>query len=558
MRLPFLLLLAAAGATPQTTAVAPFRGAPPVQTGNASLEGVVTNAITGEPVKGAMVSLSGIAGLEAATDASGRFAFRRLPAGRYVVQANSPRYPKDPLALEGGWQTQVTLSGDENKTGVGLSLTPGGSVRGHVFDETGNPMANCFVSPMQLRDGGRGRTLQTTGYAQSDDDGEYQLANLAPGRYYLMARCPEAIPLPHALIPRAAARDLPVLAYAPQFYPGVADQAQASRVEVAAGAAIAGADFQVAPATTFSVRGRVSPVPDAPLQIWLDSRESPPPAWQRRGAVVDRATGEFRFPNVPPGSYELFAFSPSPVHPWYGKMPVEVSTTPPEPVRLTLSPAMSIAGTLSLDEDAQTAPQAAPQTPVNSLRVTLVPVDTQGQVGPSPSATVDSDGGSFLLEGVLPGRWRIEIQGPNAYLKSATVGDQELASAEWDISAAPAPLKLVAGTQKARFDGALSALPPDGDTVYALIWGRAGLSDQQQTVPATPLGQVSFQAPPGVYHVCAVSVPQPWILLQNLALRKSLEDLCPTADLTATPVSPSAIPLLSHDQIDRALQKLDP
>src|ERR1035438_10244483 len=88
---PFLWMGAAAQVQVQRFERSNFP--PQAQTGKASVEGSVLDAVTREPVKKASVMLNGQVGLNAVTDSSGHFAFRQLPAGQYMIQAHSEKYP---------------------------------------------------------------------------------------------------------------------------------------------------------------------------------------------------------------------------------------------------------------------------------------------------------------------------------------------------------------------------------------------------------------------------------------------------------------------------------
>lgn len=62
--------------------------APPVP-GRANLYGMVTDAVTGEPIPGVLVSLNG---LEIYTDASGNYTFADLEPREYVLQFSKEGY----------------------------------------------------------------------------------------------------------------------------------------------------------------------------------------------------------------------------------------------------------------------------------------------------------------------------------------------------------------------------------------------------------------------------------------------------------------------------------
>ncbi|MBA7468811.1 hypothetical protein ES707_04065 [subsurface metagenome] len=57
--------------------------------GRAALYGRVTNAVTGEPISGVLVSLNG---LEVYTDADGNYIFEDLEPGEYVLEFSKAGY----------------------------------------------------------------------------------------------------------------------------------------------------------------------------------------------------------------------------------------------------------------------------------------------------------------------------------------------------------------------------------------------------------------------------------------------------------------------------------
>ena len=61
----------------------------------ASLAGAVFDAVSGEPLEGAVVSLSGFPWWSAKTDKSGAFRVRDLPAGRFSVFADKAYYHRE-------------------------------------------------------------------------------------------------------------------------------------------------------------------------------------------------------------------------------------------------------------------------------------------------------------------------------------------------------------------------------------------------------------------------------------------------------------------------------
>jgi hypothetical protein len=508
----------------------------------------VVDSLTHEPIKKASVMLNGRVGLTAVTDASGHFAFHQLPAGQYFVQAQNEHYPVGRLGPDLARQTSVTVAGEEEKRDVTLSLTPGASVRGRILDEEGSPMPQCNVSAMQktMTDNGVG-LVNANGGTLSDENGEYRIANLPAGKYYVMANCPQSIPLPHTFVRRDSAANLPKLAYHNLFYPGTSDPTGAARVEAQPGGLLAGIDFRMAPASGITVRGRTRPSSfEGNLQVLLQPSDPLRRQLGQQGGRVNPSTGEFQFPNVQPGSYELEAFATAGKQSYFARVPVEVGASQPDPVELLLSPGAQISGTLVIEAD-----DKQPLSP-SPVRIMLNAVGNQMFFGPSPQAEVKSDG-AFVFESVIPGRWRVQLGGPG-YVKSVALGDQEVAGDEVDIMA-PAPLKIVMSTKYVQVSVSVSPPPASPGSLNGVAWTEA--SANQQNFGFDTQGNATFSAPPGRYHVCGIAAAQPWNLMQNRGMRKALESHCQTVDVPEGGPQKVQITAIPSQELKRIIDSLD-
>jgi hypothetical protein len=516
-------------------------------TGNASLEGTVLDAMTREPVKKASVLLLGTFGLDAVTDASGHFAFRQLPAGRWGVQANSERYPPTQDALDNERQVWFSLAADEQKQDVMVLLTPGASVRGRIVDEDGNPMSGCNVLAMHFVETGVGRTPQQAGNSQSNDKGEYRISNVPRGKYYIQAHCFKTIPLPHPFVRRGSTVDLPSLTYAAVFYPNSPDPASAAKVQAASGADVSGIDFRMTPARGITVRGHAGPATDRNIAITLQSKDPSEQNWGMHGARFNAGTGEFQVQNVLPGSYELVAISNDEGRFYFAKVPVEVGSEPLEPIDLTLAPAPSVSGSISIEGD---RPQA-------SVHLGLNPVDPRPMRGAQPQAEVQPDG-TFTLNSVMPGHWRLNVGLPGIYLKSVKQGDQDVTPWDIETGSSPVQLKVVLGTKFAQIEASLSgAQPADSASISGFLWTENGDPQYQQNIGLTPQTPAKVSVPPGKYHVCAVAVAQPWMLMQNHALRKALESHCETVEASEGETARVQIPVIPAADLKQLLDKIE-
>lgn len=549
MKSTVLLLLVTLGLTGQERIIRPQVQPPGDQPGKASIEGNVLDAVTHEPIKKTTVSLNGRTSLMAITDASGHFAFRELPAGKYTLQAHNDKYPAPQNGFEVE-QAPISLAADEKKRDVNLTLTPGASVDGHVVDEEGNPMPRCMVARMRFRDTEAGWTFGSMGSVQSDDKGEYRIANILPGKYYIMARCFQSIELPHAFIPRGPLKDLPVLTYAAQFYPGASAPSGAAKVQASPNANLAGIDFRMLPATGVTVRGRITVVPsDHNLRIVLQPKDPVRREWHSPSPRFNPSTGEFHFSNVESGSYEVIAAGSGDGLSYFAQLPVEVGTAPLEPIDVVLSPVPALSGTISIEGEVK--------LPMSNLQVTMQPLNSRPIMQPPPQVQVQNDG-TFTLNSVLPGRWRLAVNGAPGYLKSVTQGDHELSPVDFEVApSVSSPLKIVIGTKFVQVDATVFTPPSATDPVFAILWAADGDPNRRQTGTVSPQGLSALNAPPGKYFGCAVAGAQPWRLMQSRALLKILESACQAVDLVEGDRTRVLLPLISTEDLKRLAEKLE-
>jgi hypothetical protein len=513
--------------------------------GKASIEGSVLDALTREPVKKASVSLNGRIGLIAITDASGHFAFRQLPAGQYSMFVRDEKYPNTPFDTD--QQLTLSVAAEEQKQDVRFLLTPGGSVRGHIVDEDGSPMG-CSAMAMQFRDMGMGPTRQQNGFSQSDEKGEYRISNLPRGKYYIEAQCGQSVPLPHAFVRRTALMDVPTLTYAPLFYPGAPDPASAAKVQVSPGADVSGIDFRMLPVRGVTVRGHVSATADRNVQLTLRPRDPVGGPLRMQGARVTQETGEFQIRNVLPGSYELLAFSLDEARSVFAKASVEVGAAPLDPIDLTLAAAPALSGTMTFEGDAK--------TPMNSLHIAMIPLESRPMMGRQPQAEIQGDG-TFAINSIMPGHWRLNVNGAPGYVKSVRQGDQEVTPWDFETGTSAVQLKVVVSTKFAQVEATLATPAAAGEPVSAMLWAASGDPNFVQNIGVTAQGPATISVPPGKYYACALAAAQPWMLIQNRALRKGLESHCTTVDVPEAGKASVQLPLVSASDLKQLLEKIE-
>ena len=188
-------------AAQQVVPAGPPSGAPPrsaelPNTGTAALSGVVTDATTGQPIAGAVVSLSSVARgsflrtPRMTTDSKGRFVFVSLPGGDdYVVTATTFGYASGGYGRTSPDDTTVRIRlADAQWMGeANVRLWKLGAIGGRVTDERGEPMVGVAVRLFGMRNiSGRARLVGGP-VTLTDDRGVYRIANLQPGEYVVGA-----------------------------------------------------------------------------------------------------------------------------------------------------------------------------------------------------------------------------------------------------------------------------------------------------------------------------------------------------------------------------------
>jgi hypothetical protein len=187
--------IAAAFAVVLTAASLPSAQAPTPAAARGAVSGVVTDAVTGRPIAGALLSLRRVGApasgtVSQVTDARGRFVFDEL-AGRtqYLLIAGKPGYVDGYYSQPQGHtpgQVRFALADGQWLDGVHITLSKLGAIGGVVTDEFGEPVVGAFVLALaEINAGGR-RELAAGPAAKTDDRGEYRLTGLLPARYLVM------------------------------------------------------------------------------------------------------------------------------------------------------------------------------------------------------------------------------------------------------------------------------------------------------------------------------------------------------------------------------------
>lgn len=340
--------------------------APVPVAGTGAISGTVRSAVSGQPLAGAVVSISGGIGVALVrgnerqlTDAQGRFVFRNLPVSlAFTVRATRTGYidaefgQAAPLGPAG----RIALAEGQWFNRADVQMWKPGAISGRVVDEHGDAAGGVYVRVLaQEMIAGQLRLL-AGGSAKTDDRGEYRISGLLPSRYLIVvpsvqSTVPYAMPLDQdaaqsqstaslerlimlsglgAPAPRVdAGLDLDTTnrlivgnymtpppangrtqTYPMTFYPNVTSAAGAVPIDLGPAEERRGVDVALRPVPAARVAGRVVAPFDQVAGLLLRLM---PAGLEELGAGSEAATtfvdaeGRFVFLNVPAGSYTIDA-----------------------------------------------------------------------------------------------------------------------------------------------------------------------------------------------------------------------------------------------------------
>ena len=339
--------------------------ATPPQRSTAMIVGRVIDASSGAPLPGATVNLGGaqlpgIVPPRLMTDPQGRFIYRNLPAGSYVLNVTKPGYLNGAYGRRrhDGPTRRVELAAGERTADVAILMWRPGAITGTIVDEVGEPMVSVTVRAFRrTRVAGR-MVLRSEGTtAETDDRGIYRFSGLQPGEYLIavpaaLGSAPTSlvdayraggasndparrelnsayfatgvstgmganatrvgdrvVGLPRGVIPPTG-DGLPSVVYPTTYYPGALAAREATVFTLRSGEEKMSIDIAMQPAPAVKVSGMVVR-PDGPAAHHVVELEAADHSVVSFGSdnlapvTVSDPTGAFLFPAVPAGNYTL-------------------------------------------------------------------------------------------------------------------------------------------------------------------------------------------------------------------------------------------------------------
>jgi hypothetical protein len=280
--------------------------------GTAVIKGQVTAGGTGTPVRRAQVraaSMEGRGGGVTNTDNNGLFEIKDLPAGRFMVTATKGGFAQGSFGARrpGDPPTPIDLADGQTADKVNFVLARGAVIAGVIVDDGGEPVAGTQVAAMRYQWVSGARRLVPAfsdgSNDRTDDRGGFRLYGLPPGEYFLQAANRNNSFVGPGMTNTESE------AFAPTFYPGTSNIAEATRIAVKGGQEVSGANFALIVARMARIKGRALTSrgdPAAGMMAMLAPGDPfGGPMMMNMSNSVIGADGSFEFNNVAPGRYNL-------------------------------------------------------------------------------------------------------------------------------------------------------------------------------------------------------------------------------------------------------------
>ncbi len=466
-----------------------------------TLKGTVVNSVTSEPIRGALVQIYFNGQSSMLTGPDGKFQFAGLPPGQSTIMVRKPGFfSEDDFEPTARGQHLATTG--PNSSPVVLKLVPEGVIYGHITEEDGEPIEGLPVELLarHLQNGRKVWDRRPEGI--TDEDGNFRMAELQPGDYFLSAgpsRNPVTLP---AQLSQSGAQGIPMV-----YYPVGSELAAAAPIPITPGKKVE-INLTLSQQPFYRVSGSINGyVPNQPVNLQLRNSAGIPLPYNWR---FDSATGSFRVNGVPSGAYTLHAEAPdSHGHSLIATVSLTVNADI-SGLHLILLPTVNIPIRVGIVISRTGAQRLGDQENYLSAYVQLVARNAglfelrygSQQVGEQAASSLE-------LQNVAPGTYSVEIN-PNGplYVQSATSGTINLLESDLSVApgSSPQPIEITLRDDVAFLSGTVSL---ENQSLNATILAFSEHTSIPPRIQPTYSGG-NFQLsslPPGTYKILAVDHP---------------------------------------------------
>lgn len=431
-----------------------------------TISGRVIDSLDNQPIPRAKLTLKSVkAGLPATsiTDEKGGFTIHDIDPGSYTLEAVKPGYLSQIYATNSN--TPITISAGDSAKDFDFKLTPQSVLSGRVLDEEGDPLVDVEVVALRSASVSSQSQRLVKSIALTNDMGEFRLANLPSGRYFLLAAESN-----HAFIlqeprPRNASGK-PTLMLVPTYFPSVTIEESASPINLASGQIVSALKIEVKMAKPVRLRGTISSASEIPqgLSVAIVQKQGSSYTSRALNAVAKvKPDASFDFDAVVPGSYILLVNFSNERTSWFGRLPVEATNESIDDLKLPLVEGLEIHGIVQLDPAIQEAPPS-----FESIYLDFKA--SSGRAIRGAESKVNSDG-TFVIKGINPVHSHLRLHNLPAglWLKSIRAGSRDLLDTGFEFeSGSPGPIVIILGSGLGSISGEVSdsdRVPASGATV---------------------------------------------------------------------------------------------
>lgn len=187
---PLSLLIAAICLLVEIPAVA--QNSIPAQEGAYRIAGTLVSKTDGHPLAGARVILASVKARQnpqsVVTSDDGKFEFTGVPAGKFSLTGAKRGFTTSSYDQHYIFSTAIVTGAGLDTEHLVLKLAPHSIISGRVLDEIGEPIRDATVGLYRDSQFDGTHQIITLRGSQTNDLGEFEIPDLAPGTYFLSAR----------------------------------------------------------------------------------------------------------------------------------------------------------------------------------------------------------------------------------------------------------------------------------------------------------------------------------------------------------------------------------